>query len=145
MGEGPAPLERTGGCQCGAVRYVVKGTPTGASICHCRMCQKAGGAPFMAYAGVREGDFEISRGRIATFRSSDIAERGFCSECGTPALQMGKSRRPILNSYSRRGLRGVKGLQKAAGTQFETRARLQTYCITHGLARARRPREFSSG
>ncbi|HXW19776.1 MAG TPA: GFA family protein, partial [Roseiarcus sp.] len=44
--------ELRGGCQCGAVRYRLTASPTGASICHCRMCQKAGGAPFMAFAGV---------------------------------------------------------------------------------------------
>ncbi len=74
----------TGGCQCGAIRYVVKATPRGSSICHCRMCQKAGGAPFMAFSGVRVGDFEVTRGTIATYRSSDVAERGFCAHCGTP-------------------------------------------------------------
>ncbi len=74
----------TGGCQCGAVRYRLEAAPRGSSICHCRMCQKAGGAPFMAFTGVSPADFVITRGAIATFASSDIAERGFCSACGTP-------------------------------------------------------------
>ena len=67
----------TGGCQCGAVRYRLEAAPTGSNVRHCRMCQKAGGAPFMAFSGVRVGDFEVMRGTIATYRSSDIAERGF--------------------------------------------------------------------
>jgi len=74
----------TGGCQCGAVRYRLNATPTGANICHCRMCQKAGGAPFMAFGGVRLSEFVVTQGAIATFSSSDIAERGFCARCGTP-------------------------------------------------------------
>jgi hypothetical protein len=74
----------TGGCQCGAVRYRLAATPTGANICHCRMCQKAGGAPFMAFGGVRLSQFVVTQGAIATFSSSDIAERGFCARCGTP-------------------------------------------------------------
>jgi hypothetical protein len=73
-----------GGCQCGAVRYRLEAEPTGASICHCRMCQKAGGAPFMAFGGVRMSEFVVTRGVISTFASSDIAERGFCARCGTP-------------------------------------------------------------
>ena len=79
----------TGDCQCGAVRYRLEGEPTGANICHCRMCQKAGGAPFMAFGGVRMSEFVVTRGVISTFASSDIAERGFCAECGTPLTYRG--------------------------------------------------------
>jgi hypothetical protein len=28
--------------------------------------------------------FELTRGTLSTFRSSDAAERGFCRDCGTP-------------------------------------------------------------
>jgi hypothetical protein len=74
-----------GGCQCGAVRYTLTARPKAASICHCRMCQKAGGAPFMAFTGgVRQEHFVLTRGAPAIYRSSDIAERGFCAVCGTP-------------------------------------------------------------
>jgi hypothetical protein len=78
-----------GGCQCGAVRYRLEGEPTGANICHCRMCQKAGGAPFMAFGGVRMSEFVVTRGVLSTFASSDIAERGFCAQCGTPLTYRG--------------------------------------------------------
>jgi hypothetical protein len=80
----PSRTGLTGGCQCGAVRYRLDATPVGASICHCRMCQKAGAAPFMAFAPLALADFVVTRGSIATFASSDIAERGFCAACGTP-------------------------------------------------------------
>jgi hypothetical protein len=78
-----------GGCQCGAVRYRLKAEPTGVNICHCRMCQKASGGPFMAFGGVRTSDFVVTRGAIASFASSNIAERGFCAECGTPLTYQG--------------------------------------------------------
>jgi hypothetical protein len=84
-----------GGCQCGAVRYRLQAEPTGANICHCRMCQKAGGAPFMAFGGVRMSEFVVTRGVISTFASSDIAERGFCAECGTPLTYRGLGRERI--------------------------------------------------
>ena len=73
----------TGGCQCGALRYRLDAEPTG-SICHCRMCQKASGGPFMAFGGVPNLSFVVTRGVLSIFRSSDIAERGFCAACGTP-------------------------------------------------------------
>ncbi len=76
----------TGGCQCGAVRYALYAEPTGASICHCRMCQKAVGGYFGAFAGVPPRDFAWTRGTPGTFRSSDLVERGFCRDCGTPLM-----------------------------------------------------------
>ena len=74
----------TGGCQCGAVRYALHEQPTGAHICHCRMCQKAFGSFFAPLAGVEQRAFELTRGELAIFKSSDPTERGFCRNCGTP-------------------------------------------------------------
>lgn len=72
-----------GGCQCGRVRYAVRLHSHDAYLCHCRMCRRAtGGAaaafvnvPLHALAWEREPDW---------YRSSPIAERPFCSACGTP-------------------------------------------------------------
>ena len=74
----------TGGCQCGAIRFAVSASPVKVSICHCRMCQKAAGAPFASFAEIERGDFAWTRGTPAAFRSSSIAERDFCRDCGTP-------------------------------------------------------------
>ena len=74
----------SGGCQCGAVRYRLAAMPKAPSICHCRMCQKAGGAPFMVFAGLPEQFVEWTRGAPKIYASSDFAERGFCADCGTP-------------------------------------------------------------
>jgi hypothetical protein len=79
---GSAPW--TGGCQCGAVRFALKTLPEESSICHCRMCQKASGQPFMALARVKRGDLTWTRGAPTIFASSNLAERGFCRACGTP-------------------------------------------------------------
>src|SRR6516225_11596149 len=74
----------TGGCQCGAIRFALKAAPVKVSICHCRMCQKASGAPFASFADINKTDFAWTRGAPASFRSSSIAERDFCAKCGTP-------------------------------------------------------------
>jgi len=76
--------EWTGGCQCGAVRYQLLTPPEHACLCHCRMCQRASGQPFMAFASVRREDLRWTRGSPSTFVSSNVAERNFCSACGTP-------------------------------------------------------------
>ena len=73
----------TGGCQCGAVRYAVFSQPE-TTLCHCRMCQKAVAGPFGVFAKVQLAEFQWTRGRPATFRSSSIAARDFCADCGTP-------------------------------------------------------------
>jgi hypothetical protein len=74
----------TGGCQCGAVRFALSAPPRKVSICHCRMCQKAAGAPFASLAAIEHGDFAWTRGKPRAFRSSTIAMRDFCADCGTP-------------------------------------------------------------
>lgn len=76
--------EITGGCQCGAVRFAVRGPIDECNVCHCRMCQKAGGGPFMVFVNVPTTAVRWTGGRRAAFRSSSIAERGFCRDCGTP-------------------------------------------------------------
>jgi hypothetical protein len=74
----------TGGCQCGAIRFAVSAPPVKVSVCHCRMCQKASGAPFASFADIPSESFSWTRGKPAAFRSSSIAERDFCADCGTP-------------------------------------------------------------
>ena len=71
----------TGGCQCGAVRYSIEKFGR-ASICHCRMCQKAFGGfygPLVTGHGLC-----WTRGKPKTFASSNMITRGFCAHCGTP-------------------------------------------------------------
>lgn len=74
----------TGGCQCGAVRYRLARPPGKVSVCFCRMCQKAVGGYFGAFASSRAEDVVWTRGKPSVFRSSEAAERGFCEACGTP-------------------------------------------------------------
>ena len=74
----------SGGCQCGAVRFRVEGALGDASVCHCRMCQKASGNFYLPLVSVRGAKLEWTRGEPKKFRSSNFAFRGFCGECGTP-------------------------------------------------------------
>ena len=75
-----------GGCLCGAVRFRLDSEPFDGGWCHCRTCQLNSGAPAMAFASVRNGDWMVTEGedRIGRTRSSSFAERLFCSSCGTP-------------------------------------------------------------
>ena len=84
MSEAAAASAVTGGCQCGAVRYALHAPLEKASVFHCRMCQKAFGSYFAPLGTVATKDLEVTRGAISYFRSSDVVERGFCRDCGTP-------------------------------------------------------------
>ncbi|MDC7682239.1 GFA family protein [Asticcacaulis sp. BYS171W] len=78
------PATRTGGCQCGAVRFRVEGELGHASICHCRMCQKAYGNVFAPLVSAREATLIWTKAAPKRFQSSNLVQRGFCPDCGTP-------------------------------------------------------------
>ncbi|WP_309090734.1 GFA family protein [Phenylobacterium sp.] len=74
----------SGGCQCGKIRFRVEGELGRASICHCRMCQKATGGPFGAFVTVDRDRLTWIGEEPARFQSSNLVHRGFCPHCGTP-------------------------------------------------------------
>jgi hypothetical protein len=74
----------TGGCFCGFVRYAVNGAPFNEANCHCSICRRTSGAPFVAWFSVRRDEFQFLEGEPARFASSDYAQRTFCPRCGTP-------------------------------------------------------------
>ena len=75
------PLE--GGCLCGEVRYRISAAPHHADYCHCRMCQRATGAPVVPWLTVASAALAWTRAAPAVYRSSAKAERLFCARCGS--------------------------------------------------------------
>ena len=75
--------ELTGGCQCGRVRYRVEVDDLDAYLCHCRMCQRATGGFAAALKQVKRAAVTWAR-EPDRYRSSAIAQRGYCRDCGTP-------------------------------------------------------------
>ena len=73
--------ELTGRCMCGAVRISATIGEPHVAVCHCDMCRRWSAGPFMEVDCQHvsfEGEEDIGR-----IRSSDWAERGFCSKCGS--------------------------------------------------------------
>jgi hypothetical protein len=66
------------------VRFEIDGPLGKASVCHCRMCQKAFGNVFAPLVSVREGRLIWTKAEPARFQSSNLVRRGFCPNCGTP-------------------------------------------------------------
>jgi len=73
--------KRTGQCMCGAVAYTAD-LPEKFAVCYCKMCQRWASGMF---AGVHSAAFDVTRGAdvMTVFRSSDWADRAFCSRCGS--------------------------------------------------------------
>ncbi len=73
---------KRGACLCGAVTIEAAAVGSDMGACHCSMCRKWAGGPLLAAECGRDvridGDANVS-----VFPSSDWAERGFCSRCGT--------------------------------------------------------------
>ena len=84
--EGESDMTQTqqhlGSCLCGGVRLAVDKVDTSLGACHCNMCRKWGGGPLLAVdcgTGVRIDGEE----HVTAYDSSEWAQRGFCSRCGT--------------------------------------------------------------
>ena len=75
-------MTKTGGCQCNAVRFEVRGPLRDVVLCHCGMCRRTHGH-IGAYTNARRGDVTLVESRgLKWYQSSDFARRGFCTECG---------------------------------------------------------------
>ncbi len=73
----------TGGCLCGAVRFEISGPLRDVVNCHCTMCQKLHGV-FGAHSKAMKNNISITEDRgLKWYRTSEIAQRGFCRECGS--------------------------------------------------------------
>jgi hypothetical protein len=78
--------ERIGSCQCGEVRYVVRGESVALVACHCTECQRQSGSAFGMSLIVPRKNFEISAGEPNSF--CRVPDRGgeiecfFCPSCG---------------------------------------------------------------
>lgn len=71
-----------GQCLCGAIRISASNSSASVGACHCKMCRRWGGGPFMEVNCGRAVSFSGEE-NISVFNSSDWAERGFCRNCGT--------------------------------------------------------------
>lgn len=71
----------TGGCLCGACTYSTRAEPIDIRACHCRLCQKATGAPMYARVRVPLKGLTIA-GPVGWYHSSPELRRGFCTQCG---------------------------------------------------------------
>ncbi|MBA1147565.1 GFA family protein [Ectothiorhodospiraceae bacterium WFHF3C12] len=75
-------FEGKGSCLCETVRFTAPEASTRVGACHCSMCRRWGGGPLLAVECGGDVRFEGDE-HVSAFDSSEWAERGFCSRCGT--------------------------------------------------------------
>ena len=85
----------TGRCLCGEVRFQISEQPIEIVFCHCRMCQRSSGAQIGAGAMFTREALRFTRGAPKYYKSSPIAERGFCANCGSSLTY-----RPLVPQWS---------------------------------------------
>jgi hypothetical protein len=84
-GDNKMPAPYTGGCQCGAVRYVLTTEPIRLVVCHCKECQRQSASAFGMSMPVKTDSLTVSG---VTKQFTRIADSGnevtgvFCPECG---------------------------------------------------------------
>ncbi len=87
--------EKTGRCLCGAIGVVAGKVGKNVGVCHCGMCRKWAGGPFMAVQCGTEVSF-TGEENLSVFNSSEWADRGFCNQCGTPLFYRLKERQQYI-------------------------------------------------
>ena len=84
MKSSSTPAKATGGCLCGAVTYEVSGPIRNVIECHCSTCRRfSGGLWHGSAARMSDVTLHDEHGALTWYKSSDEAERGFCSRCGS--------------------------------------------------------------
>lgn len=77
--------ESKGKCLCGAVSFVMVFPTKWVAHCHCENCRRSVGAAFVTWASAEEPQVSIQdpKNKLAWYASSNEAQRGFCSKCGS--------------------------------------------------------------
>ena len=73
----------TGHCFCGDICFEVVGPESFACLCYCESCQRAAGAPVVAWATYAREAFTVTRGNMHWHTSSPGVTRGICNKCGS--------------------------------------------------------------
>lgn len=117
------PDEVEGGCLCGAVRFVITLPTKWCAHCHCSMCRRAHGAPYVTFCGVPSKQFRIEQGadQIRRYKSSADAVRSFCRACGSMLLFEGSRWQDEVH-VARASIEGEIDREPQAHCYFDERA-----------------------
>lgn len=84
----------SGGCFCGDIRFEAIGPERFACFCYCESCQRAAGAPVVAWATYARDTFVVTQGTMHWHTSSPGVTRGICGNCGS-SVTYENEKRPV--------------------------------------------------
>ena len=90
-------MTTTGGCFCGEITYEFDAEDFPVGNCHCTMCRKTSGAPYVTWLVVPADTFRYTRGEPKVLNSSADGTRYFCDQCGTPVACINASHPEIVD------------------------------------------------
>ncbi|MEM7544903.1 MAG: GFA family protein [Pseudomonadota bacterium] len=76
-------MSLTGKCLCGAVSYTISKDQREVGACHCSSCQAWSGGVFIGIQAGKDEAVLTGEENLTIFKSSEWAERAFCSKCGS--------------------------------------------------------------
>ena len=127
----------TGGCLCGTVRFVSEVAPSEGAFCHCTICRRNYGGLFGVFLRFPAAGFRVTQGQPRRYRSSPIATRTFCADCGSPlafAYDTGVDLWVALGSLDHpEDWPMTPGAAWGASTHVQTATRVPWHAIDDGL------------
>lgn len=75
----------SGGCACGAVRFVLHSDPLRIGLCHCMTSREAHAAAFNPFVVFKAEALEVT-GNLRSWFSSPGYDRQFCGDCGSRVI-----------------------------------------------------------
>ncbi len=74
---------RSGQCLCGALKFTATPKNGDVGVCHCATCRRGTAGSYFAIDCGDTLAFE-NENALGVYNSSEWAERGFCTKCGSP-------------------------------------------------------------
>ena len=91
-------IEReSGGCGCGAIRFLISDEPNRVAVCHCGDCRRLVGAQSVAWLILPRDSYRIVSGSPVEYASSPEVVRTFCGSCGTSLTYSHTSRSDTID------------------------------------------------
>ncbi|MFQ6547048.1 GFA family protein [Aestuariibius sp. 2305UL40-4] len=123
-----------GGCLCGAVRYRLAEPPKTYGACHCGMCRKFSGGIELGVEVPPGGIVWEKDETLKVYQSSEWAERGFCSKCGSSLFWRLTAEGPMQGLLSL----SAGSLDSLDGMEFTTEVYIDHKPDSHAFAGERK-------